>query len=180
MPIVVRLKAWHLLALAGLVYACKPKRPPPGPVGGGDPLPEPEEPLEPVRDLYVFAHDSNLVLPARAAARRIEAASGVKVHVNEYGTIATAMPIFGSDFLCANGTEGRAGPYGIAMARDCNHPTEKVLVHELMHRLGVGHLILPKRGIMNEATDEPLDLISADDLEALCAVRACTVFKPEV
>lgn len=151
-----------------------------GPVGAGDPQPEPGEPLEPVKDLYVFAHDAAFVPVALRAARRIETASGVKVHVNEYGTIPTAMPIFGSDFLCANGTEGRAGPYGIAMARNCEVSPEKVLVHEMLHRLGVGHLVLPARGIMNEAGDAPLDGISADDLTELCKVRACSVFKPEV
>lgn len=176
----MRAKAWHLLALVGVLYACAKPKKQAGPVGAGDPTPDPSEPLEPVRDLYVFAHDRALVLTAIRAAKRIEDASGVKVHVNEYGTIPTALPIFGSDYLCANNTEGRAGPYGIAMARDCDVSPEKVLVHELLHQLGVGHLVLPKRGIMNEAGDKPLDGISSDDLEALCAVRPCTIFKPEV
>lgn len=174
------LRPWHLIALSGVLWACsRPKKPGPE-VGTGDPMPEPSEPLEPVRDLYVFAHDAALVMVARSAARRIEAASGIVVHVNEYGTIATAKPIFGSDFLCANGTEGRTTMGGgIALARNCNVPQEKVLVHELMHALGVGHLVLPLRGIMNEERDNPLDTISSDDLEALCAVRNCTKFVPE-
>lgn len=173
------LRPWHLLVLSGLVWACS--RPKKGPeVGTGDAMPEPGEPLEPVRDLFVFAHDASLVLVAKRAAERIEAASGIKVHVNEYGTIATAQPIFGSDFLCANGTDGRATlGGGIALARNCRVPQEKVLVHEMIHQLGVGHLVLPQRGIMNEAADNPLDTISADDLTALCAVRHCTRFQPE-
>lgn len=174
------LKPWHLIALSSLVWACsRPKKAGPE-VGTGDPMPEPNEPLEPVKDLFVFAHDAALIMVARKAAERIETASGIKVHVNEYGTIATARPIFGSDFLCANGTDGRTTMGGgIALARNCRVPQEKVLVHEMIHALGVGHLVLPLRGIMNEAKDEPLDTISADDLTALCAVRNCTKFQPE-
>jgi hypothetical protein len=180
LPRVVKLKPWHLLALVGFVYACgKPKRSE-GPVGAGDPNPEPSEPMEPVRDLYVFAHDRALVPVALKVAKRIEAASGVKVHVNEYGTQPTAQPIFGSDFLCGSGTEGRSAGYGIAMARDCNVDPEKVLLHELIHQLGVGHLVLPDRGIMNAEKDQPLDGISEADLNALCSVRNCTKFVPEV
>lgn len=176
----VKLKAWHLLALAGFVYACKPAKPKgAGAIGVGDPNPDAHEPLEPVKDLYVFAHDRATIPIAMAAARRIEAASGIKVHVNEYGSQQWALPIFGSDFLCASGTDGRAGPYGIALARDCNVPLEKVIVHEMIHHLGVGHLVLPLRGIMNAGPDGPLDTISSDDLEALCAVRNCTKFAPE-
>lgn len=179
--IVVQLKAWHLLALVGFVYACgKPREKTVGPVGAGDPNPEPQEPLEPVRDLYVFAHDRALIGPALLAAKRIKAASGIEVHVNASGTQATAMPIFGSDFLCGSGTEGRSAQYGIAMARDCNEDPEMVLVHELIHHLGVGHLVLPQRGIMNAGVDKPLKKISEDDLDALCAVQNCTVFNPEV
>lgn len=171
----MRLKPWHLIAIAGLCYACtRPKKSPP--VGAIPPEPLPGEPLP---DLFVFAHDRALIPIARAAARRIETASGIKVHINEYGTQPTALPIFGSDFLCGSGTEGRAGPYGIALARDCNVDPELVLLHELMHQLGVGHLELPARGVMNEATDSPLDRISEDDLTALCAVRACSKFQPE-
>lgn len=177
---VVQLKPWHLLALVGFVYACgKPREKAAGPVGAGDPNPEPQEPLEPVRDLYVFAHDRALITPAMAAARRIKAASGIEVHVNAYGTQATAMPIFGSDFLCGSGTEGRSADYGIAMARDCNEDPEMVLVHELIHHLGVGHLVLPQRGIMNAGPDKPLSKISEDDLNLLCSVQNCTVFNPE-
>lgn len=176
----MRVKPWHLIALVGFVYACgKPKQRGVGPVGAGDPNPEPTEPLEPVKDLYVFAHDYALIQPAMAAARRIKAASGITVHVNEGGTAPTAMPIFGSDFLCASGTEGRAGPYGIAMARNCNHDPEQVLLHEMIHHLGVGHLVLPERGIMNEARDKPGLKITEADLNALCSARHCSVFEPE-
>lgn len=179
---VVQLRAWHLLALVGFVYACgKPRgQKPPGAIGVGDPNPKPSEPLEPVRDLYVFAHDRALISPAMAAARRIKAATGIVVHVNEQGSAPWAMPIFGSDFLCASGTEGRAGPYGIAMARDCGWDPELVLLHEMIHHLGVGHLALPLRGVMNEAKDKPSSKLTSDDLEALCAVRNCSVFEPEV
>lgn len=174
------LKAWHLLALSGFVFACARPRKETSGIAGGEAPPEPEEPLEPVRDLYVFVHDAGNIPVALRAAQRIEKASGVKVHVNEYNTIATALPIFGSDFLCATGTEGRAGPYGIALARNCKVDPEKILVHEMIHQLGVGHLVLPQRGIMNAEKDGPLDQISEDDLNALCAVRNCSVFQPEV
>jgi len=181
-PIVVKLKAWHLVALSGLVYACaQPRRKAPAAIGNAPP--EPEEPVEPVRDLYVFAHDSRLVPIAMRAARRIEAASGVKVHVNEYGTVNSALPIFGSDFMCANGFAGRAGGgTSIAVARGCGDRIleETVLIHEMLHNLGVGHLTLPARGVMNEGKDGPLDKITADDLNALCEARECSVFKPEV
>lgn len=175
------LKPWHFIALSGLLWACaRPKREEVA-VGTTDPMPEPDEPLEPVKDLYVFAHDRSIVPTVLAAARRIEAASGVKIHVNEYGTIATSNPIFTSDFLCATGTEGRTTMGGsIALAKDCGVPLEKTLVHELIHALGVGHLVLPQRGIMNVLKDEPLDGISEDDLTALCSVRVCSKFNPEV
>lgn len=173
------LRPWHLVAISGLLWACsRPKKAGPA-VGTTDPMPEPGEPLEPVRDLYVFAHDANLVMLARTASRRIEAASGVKVHVNEYGTIATAIPIFGSDFLCGNGTDGRTTPAWMALARNCKVPQETVMVHEMLHALGAGHLVLPQRGILNAAEDDPLSSITADDLSALCAVRNCTKFAPE-
>lgn len=175
-----QLKLWHLLVLSSFVYACtRPKKSGPD-VGTEDPMPEPSEPLEPVKDLFVFAHDASLVPVALRAARRIEAATGIKVHVNEYGTIATAHPIFGSDFMCATGAQGRATlGGGIALARDCTQPLETVLLHEMIHQLGVGHHVLPRRGVMNEGKDDPLDTLTADDLEALCSVRVCSKFVPE-
>ncbi len=175
------LKPWHFLALSGLLWACaRPKKEDPA-VGTTDPMPDPDEPLEPVKDLFVFAHDATIIPTVMKAVRRIEAASGVKIHVNEFGTIATSNPIFTSDFLCANGTEGRTTMGGsIGLAKNCNIPLETVLVHELIHALGVGHLVPPQRGIMNELKDNPLDGISEDDLTALCSVRVCSKFQPEV
>lgn len=180
----MQLKPWHLLALAGLVYACaKPKSRPPGPIGSGDPTPEPAEPLDPVRELYFWAHDESLILPAFRAAKRIEAATGIKIHINDSSTdpnsIKTSLPIFGSDYLCRYGTEGVASEYGIAMARNCEWDVETVLVHEMIHHLGVGHLVLPQRGIMNHGNENPLKQISEDDINAICAVRHCTTFEPE-
>lgn len=179
----MRAKAWHLLALIGVLYACAKPKKQLGPVGAGDPNPSPSEPLEPVRDLYVFAHDARLVPIALRAARRIEAASGVKVHVNAYGTVNSGVALFGSDFMCANGFEGRAGD-GIAVARNCGliqgFDEEEVIMHEMLHRLGVGHHVPPKRGMMSEGGGSPIAKLTADDLEALCAVQNCTVFNPEV
>lgn len=176
---VMTLKPWHLVALSGLVWACaRPKKAEPA-VGTEDPLPEPAEPLEPVRDLYVFVHDAANIQLALKAALRIQNASGIKVHVNEPGTIHTALPVYGSDFFCANATEGRSSPYGIALARNCKADPELILVHEMLHQLGVGHLVLPQRGILNDGRDDPLATITEDDLNALCAVRHCTKFQPE-
>jgi hypothetical protein len=167
-------KLWHWAVLAGVLVACAPRRKPPPSSAMPDPAaPPPTEPL------YFFVHEASLVPLVLRAVKRIEQASGIKIHVNAHGTIATARPIFTSDFLCATGTDGRSTPHYIVLARDCKADPEKVLVHELIHQLGVGHLELPARGIMNKATDSPLDTISADDLEALCAVQPCTVFQPE-
>jgi len=173
---------WHFLLFGGLLAGCatvaKKK------VEPGEPSEEPEAADDPevlpADDLYVFVHDYAFIQPTMAAARRIEAASGIKIHVNEAGSLSHAIPVYGSDFLCGNGVDGRTTATWIALARNCKAPTEKVILHELLHKLGVGHLALPLRGIMNHVNDEPLDKISADDLNALCAVRACTKFQPEV
>jgi hypothetical protein len=175
----MKLKPWHLLALSGFVWACSRREDRPPLTGAGDETPNPDEPLEPERPPEFFVHDRDLIAVALKAAERIEAASGIKIAINKFGTARTASPIFGSDFLCANGSDGLATPYGIAMARGCDANPEQVMVHELIHKLGVGHLVLPQRGIMNTKADSPLLTISADDLTALCAVRACSRFQPE-
>lgn len=174
------IKPWHLIAFAGLAVACARPRKDSSGIAGGEAPPEPEEPLEPVRDLYVFVHDAGNIQLAIKAALRIQNASGIKVHVNEYGTVASAVPIYGSDFFCANGLEGQSSQYGIALARNCNVDPEMILVHEMIHHLGVGHLVLPEKGIMNDGRDSPLSKISEADLNALCSVRACSKFQPEV
>lgn len=184
----MRLEPLHLLVGSVFVWGCaQVVRPEPaaldGPPSGGEP-PRPDEPLEPVRDLYVFVHEASLISPVLLAAGRIERASGIKIHVNEQDTVLTAAPLFGSDFLCANGPGGRvdrnSGGGFIAIARNCDkYPLEQVIVHELIHMLGVDHLVLPQKGIMNDGRDNPSLKITEDDLNALCAVRACTVFQPE-
>lgn len=170
-------RLWGLVALSGVLFACTRPRKKDDVI---EELPAGEtEPEEKPAELFVFAHDRELIPDALEAARRIETASGIKVHVNAYGTQTTALPIFGSDFLCGSGTEGRSAAYGIAIARDCKHEPVKILIHEMMHQLGVGHLELPERGIMNHAKDDPLDKITEADLTALCAVRDCPKFQPE-
>lgn len=195
----MRIEPWHLVVFTGVAWACmrSSKRQQESGnslvSGVAEPLIRSPMSVTPVSssrfdaaraaaapDLYVFAHDTALLPIAMRAAARIERASGIKIHVNEYGTAPTARPIFGSDFLCASGTDGRTTEGGgIALARACRAPQEMVLVHELIHALGVGHLRLPQKGIMNEAKDAPLSTISKADLAALCAVRRCTKIRPE-
>jgi hypothetical protein len=178
----LKIKPWHLFALTGLLYACsrprrseEPSATDPGTIGGID------EPDLLTDDVYVFVHDTALISPTLLAAKRIEKASGIKINVNVNGSIATASPIFGSDFLCATGTEGRSADYGIAVARNCRIEPEQVILHELMHLLGIhGHLELPDKGVMNALKDGPLAKISAADLTALCSVRDCSEFNPEI
>lgn len=160
-----------------------------------EPLAATEKALEEPAGISVWAHDARLEAAARAAAARIERASGLVVTVNAEGTLGPAIPMFFSESGRDEGKDG--GWFGASMvpgsganwvaisidvvnAPDVGDHTrlEGVVEHELLHQLGAPHLPAGVQGILSDPP-QAYDLTTAD-LELLCSIAACTRFVPEV
>ncbi len=132
-------------------------------------------------ELHVWAHDAELEVAARAAAERIEAATGLTVHVNAPDTIATAVSVFWSEALPDPEWTGLFCSEGdwIAISTKAIPGTgvETMVLHETMHAFGAPH-VEQGAGMLSADTTGQRALTAAD-LAALCAVAACSRFEPE-
>lgn len=171
-----------VLFLGGFLYACTRSKKPPSTE------PTMPTPLLPGR-LNVWSHEHSFIPLLKTASDRIFKASGVRVAVNEPGTITASVPIFHTDDLCGSELDSigfyvkthRAERGYIMIGRKCTDETvlEKVFTHELIHALGaLNHLEAPEEGLMLGNGGE--GKITAADLTLLCSVRECTLFQPEV
>ncbi len=133
--------------------------------------------------LTVWAGDAELAAAADAAADRLERATGVVVAVADE---CVGVPVLWEvPARMGAGTWGetrydRAGmPTDIAIAAGVPPARlEQVVLHELMHALGAIDHIEQGAGVLSLVSDRAY-LLTAADLEAVCAVAPCTAFVPE-
>lgn len=132
-------------------------------------------------ELYVWAHDAELEVAARAAAERIETATGLTVHVNAPDTVTTAVSIFWSEALPDPDWTGLFCGEGdwIAISTKASPGTgvETMVLHETMHAFGAPHVNQGAGMLSPDTTGQ--GVLTAADLEALCAVAACSRLEPE-
>lgn len=136
-------------------------------------------PLPPVTSIQVWAHSADLEAPARAAAARILAATGLAVDVNSLGQSKAALPLFWS----SNHGKwiGLCGPDRAWLAVDSElsgEKLERVLIHEMFHAFGAGH-VPDFAGIMSADEQMNAGKLTSADLVDVCAVAGCTTFAPE-
>lgn len=133
-----------------------------------------------VPDLLVWPADTELNAWVQTVAPRIEAATGLRIAVGD------GLPLFWSSRGEAEGWLGlmHVGGEGDWIAIDPAVPLalrEAVVLHELLHALGAGHVGTGDGVLSPELWTRSKGWpITAADLERVCAVRQCTAFVPEV
>jgi hypothetical protein len=134
----------------------------------------------PAYDLVVWAADARLEAFVRVCAGRIAAATGLLVVTTSEEV--DGVPIFwaGRDDVdwwgIAHFDEG--GADYLAIHSDTpDELLETVVLHELLHTLGAGH-VGSGEGVMSPEIWEAFQLTVAD-LESVCAEQHCLAFVPE-
>lgn len=133
------------------------------------------------KTVHLWAHSPDLEAPARSAAARILAATGLIVDVNAPGASDTDVPLFWSE---QNGKWiGLCGPDRAWIAIDTDLKARQrdlytVVLHEILHAFGATHL--PNGNVMSvDVQGSGNGLLSEDDLIDVCAVASCTAFVSE-
>jgi hypothetical protein len=171
-----------LLALIVLsASACIPA----GEVSGGTAqlalAPPADAAVVPAADLLVWTADHSLEQSVLRGAERLWQATSLVIRTDPEMTDPGAVPMFWEDRQDTDylGVAFNDEHHRFA-AIDANTPPEvldTVVLHELLHELGVGH-VDSGAGVLSPEIWDAFPLTTAD-LEAVCAVRACSAFVPE-
>jgi hypothetical protein len=137
------------------------------------------------QDLAVWPADAELRDLLLAVAPRIERATGLVVTTTEDTNAGPPL------FWATRRTDDDKGWLGLTHVDDERRPEwlaidprgpvavrETVVLHEVLHALGADH-VRTGEGVLSPEIWDAFPITEAD-LEALCAVRDCPTFAPEV
>jgi hypothetical protein len=132
--------------------------------------------------LHVWPADAELRVLALGAADRILFATGLVVVVDETPT-AGATPLFWSDVpgdLLGFCVGVGAADMLLVSPTAPRRALDNIVLHEVLHALGAQHVAEPGQIMSEGLGPDGAEQLTAGDLEAVCSVRDCDVFAPEV